>query len=60
TGRWSDRFGRADFVFWGLVALVPVTLVQGFVTASWQLIAARVAQGAAVGAALVRSQVRDA
>lgn len=23
TGRWSDRLGRATFVFWGLVALVP-------------------------------------
>lgn len=50
TARWSDRLGRADFVFWGLVALVPVTLVQGFVTASWQLIVARVAQGAAAAA----------
>lgn len=50
TGRVSDRVGRADFVFWGLVALVPVTLVQGFVTASWQLIVARMAQGAAAAA----------
>lgn len=44
-GRWSDRLGRARFVFWGLAVLVPVTMVQGAVTASWQLIAARVAQG---------------
>jgi MFS family permease len=50
TGRWSDRLGRTAFVFWGLVALVPVTLVQGFVTMSWQLIAARLAQGAAAAA----------
>lgn len=50
TGRWSDRLGRARFVLWGLVALVPVTVVQGFVAASWQLIVARVAQGAAAAA----------
>lgn len=50
TGRWSDRIGRAPFVFWGLVALVPVTLVQGFVTEPWQLILARGAQGAAAAA----------
>jgi MFS family permease len=50
TGRWSDRTGRAAFVFWGLVALAPVTLVQGFVTASWQLVVARIAQGAAAAA----------
>jgi MFS family permease len=50
TGRWSDRLGRSGFVFAGLLALAPVTLVQGFVTASWQLIAARVAQGAAAAA----------
>lgn len=50
TGRWSDRVGRARFVFWGLVALVPVTAVQGLVTASWHLIVARVAQGAAAAA----------
>jgi MFS family permease len=50
TGRWSDRVGRARFVFWGLVALVPITLAQGFVTASWQLVAARAVQGAAAAA----------
>lgn len=46
TGRASDRLGRLPFIFWGLVALVPTTLIQGFVVAPWQLIAARAAQGA--------------
>ncbi len=44
-GRLSDEHGHRRFVFWGLLGLIPATLVQGLVTAPWQMIAARLAQG---------------
>lgn len=44
-GKASDRLGRKPFVFWGLVSLVPTTLVQGFAATPWQLVFARLAQG---------------
>jgi MFS family permease len=46
-GRWSDRHGRRPFVLAGLAFFVPATLVQGFVTEPWQLVAARFGQGLA-------------
>ncbi len=46
-GRASDRYGRRPFIVWGLVLLVPATLAQGLVWASWQLIIARFVQGIA-------------
>lgn len=47
VGGASDRRGRRVFVIVGLMALVPTTLVQGFVTTPVQMILARVAQGVA-------------
>lgn len=49
-GNASDKYGRKQFVFWGLVLLVPATFVQGLVTEPWQLFVARLVQG--VGAAM--------
>lgn len=49
-GSASDRYGRKPFVFWGLVLLVPATLVQGMVVEPWQLILARLVQG--IGASM--------
>jgi len=46
-GRASDYYGRRPFVLWGLVLLVPATLAQGLVVASWQMILARFVQGVA-------------
>lgn len=55
-GRASDRFGRKPFVVWGLVLFAPLTLVQGLVplpvvdgilSGSWQLVLARFLQGVA-------------
>lgn len=45
VGRASDRHGRRRFILWGLASLVPTTLAQGLVVTSWQLFAARLAQG---------------
>jgi MFS family permease len=50
-GSASDRYGRKPFVLWGLVLLIPATLVQGFVMEPWQLIVARLVQG--VGGAMM-------
>lgn len=50
-GKASDKYGRKIFIVAGLISLVPFTLVQGFVTEPWQLIAARGLQG--ISAALV-------
>ena len=47
VGRASDRRGRRPFILVGLVALVPTTVLQGVVTASWELILLRVLQGGA-------------
>ncbi len=51
VGTLSDRRGRKRFIVWGLVALVPTTLLQGFVLEPWQLISLRTLQGVA-GAAV--------
>ncbi|WP_199693906.1 MFS transporter [Halococcus sp. IIIV-5B] len=45
-GRVSDRYGRRVFIIIGLVLLVPTTVVQGLVVAPWQMIIARLFQGA--------------
>ena len=45
TGRFSDRFGRRAFILIGMAFLVPTTFVQGLITDSWGLVAARFAQG---------------
>lgn len=50
-GRMSDERGRKTFVVVGLLALIPTTLVQGFLTTPTEMIVARAAQGLA--AALV-------
>jgi MFS family permease len=50
-GRMSDERGRKTFVVVGLLALIPTTLVQGFLTTPTEMIIARAAQGLA--AALV-------
>lgn len=47
VGRISDTYGRRPFIVWGLVALAPTTLIQGFVTAPWEMIGARLLQGIA-------------
>lgn len=47
TGRFSDRFGRRAFILIGMAFLVPTTFVQGLITDSWVLVAARFAQGIA-------------
>jgi predicted MFS family arabinose efflux permease len=47
VGRASDRSGRKWFILIGLLALIPTTLLQGLVTAPWQMIGARVLQGGA-------------
>jgi MFS family permease len=47
VGRASDVWGRKPFIVAGLVGLVPTTLLQGFVTAPWELIGLRVFQGLA-------------
>lgn len=40
-GKASDKYGRKIFIVIGLISLIPFTLVQGFATEPWQLIAAR-------------------
>lgn len=47
VGRLTDRYGRKSFVVYGLIALVPTTLMQGFVVEPWQMIGARMLQGVA-------------
>lgn len=47
VGRLTDEYGRKQFVVVGLLALVPTTLVQGFVMEPWQMIGARMLQGVA-------------
>jgi len=47
VGRLTDRFGRKMFVVYGLIALIPTTLAQGFVVDPWQMIAVRMLQGVA-------------
>lgn len=47
VGRASDRWGRKPFVVWGLLLLIPTTVVQGLVVTPGQMILARLAQGLA-------------
>ena len=47
VGRASDRIGRKPFIVVGLLALIPTTVIQGLVTAPWQMIVVRVLQGGA-------------
>ena len=47
VGRASDRVGRKPFIVVGLLALIPTTVIQGLVTAPWQMIVVRVLQGGA-------------
>lgn len=44
-GRLSDEYGRRRFIVWGLIGLIPATLLQGVVAAPWQMIGARLLQG---------------
>lgn len=46
-GRASDRMGRKPFILVGLLALIPTTLLQGLVTAPWEMIVVRAFQGVA-------------
>ena len=46
-GRLSDEHGHRHFILWGLAGLIPATLLQGLVTAPWQMIGARLLQGGA-------------
>lgn len=50
-GSLSDRYGRKRFIVWGLIGLIPATLLQGLAMVPWQMIAARLLQG--VTAAMV-------
>lgn len=50
-GKASDKYGRKIFIVAGLICLIPFTLVQGFIVAPWQMIAARALQG--ISAAMV-------
>lgn len=50
-GSLSDRYGRKRFIVWGLIGLIPATLLQGIAMVPWQMIAARLLQG--VTAAMV-------
>ncbi len=45
VGRASDRLGRHPFIVFGLIGLVPTTVLQGFVTAPWEMISLRTLQG---------------
>ena len=60
-GAWSDRCGRRPVLIWGLAIFVISGLLGAMATEIEWLIAARVAQGASVGAAIVgsRAMVRD-
>lgn len=50
-GSLSDSYGRKRFIVWGLMGLIPATLLQGMAIVPWQMIAARLLQG--VTAAMV-------
>lgn len=51
VGRASDRFGRRPFLIGGATLLVPVMLVQGFITSIPLMILARFVHGIAMAAA---------
>ena len=44
-GSLSDSYGRKRFIVWGLIGLIPATLLQGMAIVPWQMIAARLLQG---------------
>ena len=50
VGSASDRVGRHTFIVAGLIGLVPGTLLQGVVTAPWQMVGARLLQGVSAAA----------
>lgn len=45
-GRLTDEQGRKKFIVVGLLGLIPTTLMQGMAAAPWQMIIARLLQGA--------------
>jgi len=45
-GRLTDERGRKTFIVVGLLGLIPTTLMQGMAAAPWQMIIARLLQGA--------------
>lgn len=45
-GRLTDERGRKIFIVVGLLGLIPTTLMQGMAAAPWQMIIARLLQGA--------------
>lgn len=45
-GRLTDERGRKKFIVVGLLGLIPTTLLQGMAAAPWQMIIARLLQGA--------------
>jgi len=47
VGNASDSVGRKPFIVAGLLGLVPTTLLQGLVTAPWEMIVVRGLQGVA-------------
>ena len=60
-GAWSDRAGRRPILIWGLAIFVISGILGALAPQIEWLIAARFAQGASVGAAIVgsRAMVRD-
>lgn len=44
-GELSDRDGRRKFIIWGMVGLVPVTILQGLAFTPGQMIGVRLLQG---------------
>lgn len=47
VGRACDRYGRRPFIVFGMVFLIPTTLVQGFIGSSEMMFLARLLQGVA-------------
>lgn len=46
-GHLSDRVGRRPLILWGLLLLAPAIASMGFVTTSWEMVAARFVVGIA-------------
>jgi MFS family permease len=55
VGRGSDRIGRRPFLLGGFALLLPMTLLQGFVTSSLSMIVLRSLQGVSVAAVFAPS-----
>lgn len=51
VGKASDKFGRKIFIVIGLICLIPIILLEGFVTEPWHMITARALHG--ISAAMV-------